>query len=86
MRYVAADEGAEISCVADAEPHGLLRIGLMHALAEGMLIERIRALTENDSQVQLRLLSGLTGEFVQPGCLPVNSTLLPYPARVRIGA
>src|SRR5882762_7873645 len=31
---------------SDAEPHGLLRIGLAHALAEGTLIEPIRALTE----------------------------------------
>ena len=31
---------------SDAEPHGLLRIGLAHALAEGALIEPIQALTE----------------------------------------
>jgi DNA-binding transcriptional LysR family regulator len=48
---------------SDAEPHGLLRIGLAHALAEGTLIEPIRALTEKYSKVQLRLLSGLTGEL-----------------------
>ena len=30
---------------SDAEPHGLLRIGLAHALAEGTLIEPIQALT-----------------------------------------
>src|ERR1043166_7528392 len=47
----------------DAEPHGLLRIGLAHALAEGTVIEPIRALTEKYSKVQLRLLSGLTGEL-----------------------
>jgi DNA-binding transcriptional LysR family regulator len=47
----------------DAEPHGLLRIGLAHALAEGTLIEPIRALTEKYPKVQLRLLSGLTGEL-----------------------
>ena len=47
----------------DAEPHGLLRIGLAHALAEGTLIEPVRALTEKYSRVQLRLLSGLTGEL-----------------------
>src|SRR5215831_12431893 len=35
----------------DAEPHGLLRIGLAHALAEGTLIEPIRALTERYSKV-----------------------------------
>src|SRR5580698_8040499 len=38
---------------SDAEPHGLLRIGLAHALAEGTLIEPIRALTE---KVRLRSL------------------------------
>jgi DNA-binding transcriptional LysR family regulator len=47
----------------DAEPHGLLRIGLAHALAEGTLIEPIRALTQNYPKVQLRLLSALTGEL-----------------------
>ncbi|HWI68786.1 MAG TPA: LysR substrate-binding domain-containing protein, partial [Nitrospiraceae bacterium] len=47
----------------DAEPHGLLRIGLAHALAEGTLIEPIRALTEKYPKVQLRLLSALTGEL-----------------------
>ena len=31
----------------DAEPHGLLRIGLSHPLAEGTLVDPIRALTEN---------------------------------------
>ena len=46
-----------------AEPHGLLRIGLAHALAEATLIEPIRALTERYSKVQLRLVSGLTGEL-----------------------
>ena len=47
----------------DAEPHGLLRIGLAHALAEGTLIEPIRALTEKYPKVRLRLLSALTGEL-----------------------
>jgi DNA-binding transcriptional LysR family regulator len=47
----------------DAEPHGLLRIGLAHALAEGTLIKPIRALTERYPKVQLRLLSALTGEL-----------------------
>src|SRR5207237_7242298 len=39
---------------SDAEPHGLLRIGLAHALAEGTLIEPIRALTKKHPKVQLR--------------------------------
>ena len=47
----------------DAEPHGLLRIGLAHALAEGTLIEPIRALTKKYPKVRLRLLSALTGEL-----------------------
>ena len=47
----------------DAEPHGLLRIGLSHALAEGTLIKPIRALTKKYPTVRLRLLSALTGEL-----------------------
>src|SRR5512140_1793574 len=47
----------------DAEPRGLLRIGLAHALAEETLIRPIRALTEKSPKVQLRLLSALTGEL-----------------------
>jgi DNA-binding transcriptional LysR family regulator len=47
----------------DAEPRGLLRIGLAHALAEGTLIDPIRALTEKYPKVRLRLLSALTGEL-----------------------
>ena len=64
----------------DAEPHGLLRIGLAHALAEGTLIEPIRALTEKYSKVQLRLLSGLTGELFNrllAGELDVAAVFLP---------
>ncbi|MGE5145064.1 MAG: LysR family transcriptional regulator [Acidobacteriota bacterium] len=47
----------------DAEPHGLLRIGLAHALAERTLIKPIGALTEKYPKVRLRLLSALTGEL-----------------------
>ena len=64
----------------DAEPHGLLRIGLAHALAEGTLIEPIRALTERYSKVQLRLVSGLTGELFNrllDGELDVAAVFLP---------
>src|SRR5206468_4333739 len=39
---------------SDAEPHGLLRIGLAHALAKGTLIEPIQALTEKYPKVRLR--------------------------------
>jgi DNA-binding transcriptional LysR family regulator len=63
-----------------AEPHGLLRIGLAHALAEGTLIEPIRVLTEKYPKVQLRLLSGLTGELFDrllAGELDVAAVFLP---------
>jgi len=63
----------------DAEPHGLLRIGLAHALAEGTLIEPIQALTEKYPKVRLRLSSELTGELFQrllAGELDVAAVLL----------
>jgi DNA-binding transcriptional LysR family regulator len=47
----------------DAEPHGILRIGLSHPLAEGTLIEPIRALTEKYPKVRVRLLSERTSEL-----------------------
>ena len=47
----------------DAEPHGLLRIGLAHPLADGTLIEPIQALTEKYPSVRLLLLSERTGEL-----------------------
>ena len=64
----------------DAEPHGLLRVGLAHALAEGTLIEPIQALTEKYPKVRLRLSSELTGELVNrllAGELDVAAVLLP---------
>src|SRR5438045_9651644 len=64
---------------SDAEPHGLLRIGLAHALAEGTLIEPIQALTEKYPKVRLRLSSELTGELFQrllAGDLDVAAVLL----------
>jgi DNA-binding transcriptional LysR family regulator len=64
----------------DAEPHGLLRIGLAHALAEGTLIEPIQALTEKYPKVRLRLSSELTGELIHrllAGELDVAAVLLP---------
>ena len=48
----------------DAEPHGLLRIGLAHPLAEGTLIEPMRALTEKYPKVRLLLLSERTSELL----------------------
>ena len=40
-----------------AEPHGLLRIGISFVLAEGVLIEPIRALTERYPKVRVQLSS-----------------------------
>jgi DNA-binding transcriptional LysR family regulator len=64
----------------DAEPHGLLRIGLAHPLAEGTLIDPIQALTEKYPKVRLRLLSELTVELFKrllAGELDVAAVLLP---------
>jgi DNA-binding transcriptional LysR family regulator len=65
---------------SDTEPHGLLRIGLAHALAEGTLIEPIQALTEKYPKVRLRLSSELTSELflrLLAGELDVAAVLLP---------
>ena len=64
----------------DAEPHGLLRIGLAHPLAERTLIEPILALTETYPKVRLRLLSETTVELYRrllAGELDVAAVLLP---------
>jgi DNA-binding transcriptional LysR family regulator len=65
---------------SEAEPHGLLRIGLAHALAEGTLIEPIQALTEKYPKVRVRLSTELTGELIHrllAGDLDVAAVLLP---------
>src|SRR5258708_2863736 len=65
---------------SDAEPHGLLRIGLAHPLAEGTLIDPILALTEKYPKVRVRLLSELTAELFHrllAGELDVAVVLLP---------
>jgi DNA-binding transcriptional LysR family regulator len=69
----------------DAEPHGLLRIGLAHPLAEGTFIDPILALTKKYPKVRLRLSSGselikllLAGELdVAAMLLPVGRTAPP---------
>src|SRR5262245_9827038 len=64
----------------DAEPDGLLRIGLSHPLAEGTLIGPILALTETYPRVRLRLLSELTVDLFRlllAGELDVAVVLLP---------
>ncbi len=63
---------------SDAEPHGLLRIGLAHPLAEGKLIEPIQALIEKYPKVRLRLSSA--GELIHrllAGELDVAAVVLP---------
>ena len=63
-----------------AEPHGLLRIGLSHPLAEGTLIGPILALTEKYPGVRLRLSSELTAELFRrllAGELEAAVVLLP---------
>ena len=65
---------------SDAEPHGLLRIGLSHALAEGTLIEPVQTLAEKYPKVRMRLSSELTGELINrllAGELDVAAVLLP---------
>ena len=65
---------------SDAEPRGLLRIGLSHALAEGTLVEPIQALTEKFPKVTVRLSSELTPELIKrllAGELDVAAVLLP---------
>jgi DNA-binding transcriptional LysR family regulator len=65
---------------SDAEPHGLLRIGFSHPLAERTLIDPILALTEKYPRVRLRLLSELTVELFRrllAGELDVAVVLLP---------
>ncbi len=71
----------------DAEPHGLLRIGLTHPLAVGTLVEPIRALSEKYPKVRVQLLSEfnsglfnrlLAGELdVAAVVLPVGKTAPP---------
>ena len=56
-------EALKSLALRDAEPHGLLRIGLAHPLAEGTLIEPIQALTEKYPRVRLLLLSERTPEL-----------------------
>src|ERR1700759_2870148 len=65
---------------SQAEPHGLLRVGLSHALAEGTLLEPIQALTEKYPKVRVRLSSALTGELIRrmlAGELDVAAVLFP---------
>jgi DNA-binding transcriptional LysR family regulator len=65
---------------SDAEPHGLLRIGLTHPLAVGTLVDPIRALTEKYPKVRLQLLSEFNGGLFNrllTGELDVAAVVLP---------
>ncbi len=65
---------------SDAEPHGLLRIGLAHPLAVGTLTEPIQALTEEYPKVRLRMLSDGAGALFNrllAGELDVAAVVLP---------
>ena len=65
---------------SEAEPHGLLRIGLTHPLAVGTLVEPIRALTERYPKVRLQLLSEFNGGLFNrllAGELDVAAVVLP---------
>src|SRR5262249_56305481 len=56
-------EGMRGVASGDGEPHGLLRIGLAHPLAEGTFVEPIRVLTETYPKVRVQLLSERTSEL-----------------------
>lgn len=63
-----------------AEPSGLLRVGVSHALADGALAGPVGMLRERFPKVRLRLLSELTGNLFErllKGELDVAAVLLP---------
>jgi len=60
-----------------AEPHGVLRIGISYALAEGALIEPIRALTEKYPKVRVQLSSEQLIQRLLAGELDVAAVPLP---------
>src|SRR5689334_3776891 len=60
-----------------AEPHGLLRIGISYALAEGALIEPIRSLTEKYPKVRVQLSSEQLIQRLLAGELDVAAVPLP---------
>ncbi len=62
---------------SDAEPHGLLRIGISYALAEGALIEPIRALTEKYPKIRVQLSSEQLIQRLLAGELDVAAVPLP---------
>jgi DNA-binding transcriptional LysR family regulator len=73
---------AELKAIAapESEPVGLLRIGVSHALADGALVDPVRALTQRFPKIRLRLASELTSDLftkLQSGELDTAAVLLP---------
>jgi DNA-binding transcriptional LysR family regulator len=62
---------------SDAEPHGLLRIGISFTLSEGTLIEPIQALTEKYPKVRVQLSSEQLIQRLLAGELDVAAVPLP---------
>ena len=61
----------------DAEPQGLLRIGISYTLAEGTLVEPIRALNEKYPKVRVQLSSEQLIQRLLAGELDVAAVPLP---------
>lgn len=64
----------------DAEPTGLFRIGVSHALADGSLVEPVQALARRFPKLRLRLLSDLTSALIakiRAGELDMAAVLVP---------
>jgi len=64
----------------DAEPTGLFRIGVSHALADGSLVDPVHALTKRFPKLRLRLISDLTSELIgkiRAGELDLAAVLVP---------
>ena len=71
----------------DTEPHGLMRIGLAHPLAEGTLVEPIRVLTETFAKLRLLLLSQRTPElFNRLIAGELDVAVVPLPEQSRASA
>ena len=73
-------EGLRALAKKDAEPSGLFRIGVSHALADETLVGPVRALTKRFPKIRLRLLSDLTGDLIskiRAGELDLAAVLLP---------
>ena len=64
----------------DAEPTGLFRMGVSHALADGSLVEPVQALAKRFPKLRLRLTSDLTSELmskVSAGELDLAAVVVP---------